>query len=279
MAEDNNIILFFDSHSNLYRSTDLGNSWNIVWRSQSAGGTRSICMYSKNEFYFAYGIALYKSTDQGATWNCVYEFSDPILTISKSPWGNIFIGTENGVYKNNISGWEKMDSYYNHGYVKKIIYTGSNHMYTLGNGVYVSDDFGKSLSYIRTESDHFVWPDYIDIATTDDGTIYLSQGSYILTRTDKSTKQILPNSTYLLNNYPNPFNNQTTIEFYLSEPGETTLSIFDVTGRLVDTIFKRNIDAGFYKLNWQPQDFSSGIYFYALSNGKLIQTKKMILLK
>ncbi len=279
MAEDNNIILLFDSHSNLYRSADLGNSWNIVWRPQSAGGTRSICICSQNEFYFAYGIALYKSTDQGATWNCVHEFSEPILTISKSPWGNIFIGTENGVYKNNINGWEKIDSYYNHGYVKKIIYTGSNRMYTLGNGLYVSDDFGKSLAHIKIDSDHFVWPDYINIATANDETIYLSQGNYILISTDKSTKQSLPNSTYLLNNYPNPFNNQTTIEFYLSEPGETTLSIFDVTGRLVDTIFKRNIDAGFYKINWQPQDFSSGIYFYSLSNGKSNQAKKMILLK
>ena len=88
-------------------------------------------------------------------------------------------------------------------------------------------------------------------------------------------------SAYTLGeNYPNPFNPTTTISFSLEKAADVTLSVYNVKGRLVETLIEGTLSPNFYNQVWNAEDSASGIYFYRLSvDGKEIDTKRMVLLK
>jgi hypothetical protein len=85
----------------------------------------------------------------------------------------------------------------------------------------------------------------------------------------------------LLSNYPNPFNPETNLSFYLNPETKTAdIKIYNIRGELVKTLplNKENIKTGTIK--WNADPFASGVYFYRLSaDNKTIGTNKMILLK
>ncbi|MBD3170318.1 MAG: T9SS type A sorting domain-containing protein, partial [candidate division Zixibacteria bacterium] len=89
----------------------------------------------------------------------------------------------------------------------------------------------------------------------------------------------LPLQTELKGNYPNPFNATTTIEYSLSEDSDVTLEVYNLLGQRVDVIVNNNQSAGFKTIMWDASDYSSGIYFYKLTAGKITFTKRMMLLK
>jgi len=85
-------------------------------------------------------------------------------------------------------------------------------------------------------------------------------------------------------NYPNPFNPITNIEFNLKFPSQTTIEVFNIKGQKVRSLLNDHLDAGKNIVVWDGQNdkeknVSSGIYFYRISAGTEIITKKMILLK
>ena len=84
---------------------------------------------------------------------------------------------------------------------------------------------------------------------------------------------------YLAQNFPNPFNPNTQIEFGLKKRSFVSLNIYDILGNLVKEILNRELSAGVYKVNVNASDLTSGVYFYNLSTEDFIQAKKMILLK
>jgi hypothetical protein len=91
-----------------------------------------------------------------------------------------------------------------------------------------------------------------------------------------------PAATYLAQNAPNPFNPSTTISFGIASPGRVTLSIYDVSGRLVRTLLDEPRSAGLYRQTWDGRNaggatVSSGVYFYRLRAGAFSETKKMVL--
>jgi len=83
----------------------------------------------------------------------------------------------------------------------------------------------------------------------------------------------------LLQNRPNPFNKLTSISYELRAPEHTTLKIYDITGRLVETLVDDHQKSGVYKVQWEGKDQSSGVYFYKLTSSDFTATKKLILLK
>ena len=94
----------------------------------------------------------------------------------------------------------------------------------------------------------------------------------------------LPDATFLAQNFPNPFNPQTTIVFGLKTGGFVNLRIYDAAGRLIAVLIDESRPAGQYSAVWNGKDrngnsAASGIYFYRLTAGTFIETKKMILLK
>lgn len=89
----------------------------------------------------------------------------------------------------------------------------------------------------------------------------------------------LPEVTHLGQNYPNPFNATTNISFDLRNNADVKVEVFNLAGQLVETIADGHYRAGSHKVNWDASNYSSGIYFYKLSTGEEVITKRMTLLK
>ena len=89
-----------------------------------------------------------------------------------------------------------------------------------------------------------------------------------------------PQKFELTQNYPNPFNPQTNIQFTLPNDANVKLQIMNVLGESVSILIDENITAGAHNYEFNAERFPSGIYFYSLEvDGKILETKKMILLK
>ncbi len=97
--------------------------------------------------------------------------------------------------------------------------------------------------------------------------------------TDVKAEGETPTAYSISQNYPNPFNPTTIIEFGLSKRALTTLMIYDVLGREIQTLINKELEAGSHEINFHASNFPSGVYFYRIQSGDFIQTKKMILMK
>jgi hypothetical protein len=80
-------------------------------------------------------------------------------------------------------------------------------------------------------------------------------------------------------NYPNPFNPLTVIRYQLPVNSHVTLKVFNIFGEEITTLFDGNISAGIHSVQWNASGLPSGIYFYRLQSGTLIETKKLMLLR
>lgn len=94
-----------------------------------------------------------------------------------------------------------------------------------------------------------------------------------------SISSVVPEKFELGNNYPNPFNPVTNIEFSIQKTSNTNLSVYDVSGKLVSTLVNQVLSPGVYKYDFNATNLSSGIYFYRLENEFFTDTKRMILIK
>lgn len=93
------------------------------------------------------------------------------------------------------------------------------------------------------------------------------------------TKSEIPAKFSVGQNFPNPFNPMTTIEFGLPKASRVSIVVFDVKGRRVTTLADRRYEAGMHSLNWDATRFASGVYYYRINAGDFIETKRMTLVK
>ena len=94
----------------------------------------------------------------------------------------------------------------------------------------------------------------------------------------------LPSDFVLYPNYPNPFNPFTKISYNISENTDVTLSIYDMRGRMIKSLVKKNQTAGRYLVEWNATDdygnnVGAGVYIYQLRSGNKTFSQKMILMK
>ena len=121
-----------------------------------------------------------------------------------------------------------------------------------------------SKNYLGSISDDCVWLDAIVLPAS------------AVETTVENMK--LPTSL-ALSNYPNPFNPTTKIEFHLSNSQDIKLNVFDIQGRLVETLFKGYIEQGYQSFTFDAKHLSNGIYYAVLQTVNQQNITKMILLK
>jgi hypothetical protein len=116
----------------------------------------------------------------------------------------------------------------------------------------------------------------LDSASVPDG-VALSQSADV----ENKNKELLPNKIALYQNFPNPFNGETIISYYLHVSGYVTLKIYDVLGREITTLVNEIQSSGYYhsRLSVDGYQLPTGIYFYRIKVNGLSQTKKMVYLK
>jgi hypothetical protein len=88
-----------------------------------------------------------------------------------------------------------------------------------------------------------------------------------------------PEVVSILKNYPNPFNASTKLTYALSEFAGITISIYNIVGQRVATIFEGTQEAGEHSVTWYADDFPSGVYFARVQTGDRSESIKMVLLK
>lgn len=99
-----------------------------------------------------------------------------------------------------------------------------------------------------------------------------------------SSSSLLPNRLQLTPFYPDPFQSQTTIKFFLPTRSKVILKIYNLTGQLVKTLINETKEPGYYRLSWdgwgeKGEVLANGIYFYQLELADYKLTKKLIKLR
>jgi 1,4-alpha-glucan branching enzyme len=107
---------------------------------------------------------------------------------------------------------------------------------------------------------------------------------YVSEISGMSDDKPMPKQFTLSQNYPNPFNPNTRIRYTISNTGSSSttfvqLKVYDILGNEVATLVSKYQIAGSYEVEFNGADHSSGIYFYKISTGNYVATRKMVLLK
>jgi len=89
----------------------------------------------------------------------------------------------------------------------------------------------------------------------------------------------IPKTFALRQNYPNPFNPSTTIQYDLPTNKMVSLRVYDLLGREVVTLVEKRQEAGSYQVVFDAVNLPSGIYFYRLTAGDFVSSRKMLLIK
>jgi hypothetical protein len=130
--------------------------------------------------------------------------------------------------------------------------------------------------------DFIVWEDARSSGKTEIDGLYIQYVDYYPVG---NNDLVVPTPVAVLyDNYPNPFNPETTISFSIAYSGKAKLEVFNIRGQKVRTLLDGDVDAGMHKIVWNGTNdnnktVGSGVYFYKLSCGHLSKTKKMILIK
>lgn len=95
----------------------------------------------------------------------------------------------------------------------------------------------------------------------------------------KNEPNTMPQTVVLRQNFPNPFNPTTTINYSVAKSGHVTIKVFDILGREVTTLVDEDKNSGNYSVEFNADRLASGMYFYQLKSGNFVNTRKMILMK
>lgn len=287
----------------LYRSSDGGNSWfGLLPYPNNPCEVIAINPVEANILFIHSAGGIKRSVDKGHTWERVYYSGTNIWCIEldkKSP-NIIYAGVASrGVLKSidNGSTWLKKNEgllieeqyvpWINataiHPQHSDIIYLG-----TLDHGIFYSYNGGELWRPVRPQIPDssvltviFYNNDEL-LVGTESG---IWRGSHTTAVENKSKPTIINAETInTLDNYPNPFNENTTIEFEIKKREMVKLQIYDLSGRLVRDFEEMLTGIGSNKISWDGKNqsgdrISSGIYYGILSTKSEKKSLKMILLQ
>jgi photosystem II stability/assembly factor-like uncharacterized protein len=194
-----------------------------------------------------YGVGLIRSTDAGNSW-IYFEIGVNGRALSVS------FRTEN-------EGWAVVPQ--SESFVATFDYS-ANWL------TYLTPDSSKLYDIVFTDS-------LIGYAVGEEGVIVKYKYQYP-DFVNEEASSIL-NDFILYQNFPNPFNPSTTINYYLSEPGPVSVNIYNLLGTHVVTLIEDYKSSGNHSVVWKAENEPSSVYYFQLKvNGKLA-TRKMVLLK
>ena len=192
---------------------------------------------------------IFFSSDQGNSWTDISgDLPDvPVHTLVIDPNNPqvLYIGTETGVYQtsNHGANWTNVSGNGMPNYVpvdELVLQTGTNQLFAFTHG--------RSVF----------------VTTIPTGVV---------------EKNNVPTKYSLSQNYPNPFNPSTTIDYAIPVQSQVVLKLYDAAGREIKTIVNQVQQSGTHHAVLNASTLASGVYFYRITAGNFVDTKKMILLK
>lgn len=253
------LIVAVGEKGTILRTTNSGQNWiNVSLADTSVNfycvSQRTRQNFNAENFYIAGSQGkIYKSTDNGATWALKNSgTSNTLRSIFFSGNDSGAVCGDNGTVRITTNAGETWfsDPYFNN-------VTGSL------SSLYQYPRPGRTFTALSGNN---------TLVTASDDTSFAVLG---ITQSGNS----IPAEFKLSQNYPNPFNPVTNIEFKIKETGNVKLVIYDINGKVIETLADQKLSSGTYKATWNAVNFSSGIYFYNITAGNISQTKKMVLIK
>jgi hypothetical protein len=287
--------IFMKREGNFLKSTNFGDSWiklnSIVNPHYSQMFSIDSVLYILENYN---NSKLYKSLDGGITWELIWSISlGPSRPFIKAE--NYLIGVrEHSAIRSSDNGvnWEPINTgLSNDFYLSDLIYF-QGKLFTWGRNlapsnvsteIYYSTNLGDSwinMSEGINSSDL-----YMTSLLASNNFLFAATSEHGLWRYDLSTlvdvddEETFPTEFSLSQNYPNPFNPTTSIEYIVAGSEYVTLKVYDLLGREVATLLDEYKPAGSYEVEFDASHLSSGTYFYRLTAGAFVDTKKFILLK
>ncbi|MBI5060065.1 T9SS type A sorting domain-containing protein [candidate division KSB1 bacterium] len=160
--------------------------------------------------------------------------------------------------------------------------TDNDHFEVMRDGALAARINGAGSSTVRHD---YTWTDH----GLQNGTLYhytLVSVDFAGNRRDEATTDAIPRFAAptagefaLLQNFPNPFNPETSIAFDLAEAGHVTLKVYDVLGHNVATLMNDELGAGRHIANFNGASLPSGVYLYRLEANGFTANRKMVLMK
>ncbi len=234
------------------------------------------------------------STNYGANWNIILY--DSAVTWTEPPAHNKFyklrflndsigyMSSKMGLMKTNNGGsnWYFLDTTFTKNIQQNFFTSQDTGWVFAGNKIYKTISGGINWDQQFTYSANFTQPFFLNSLTG----YVLCDNRRILKTTTGGLVSVLSNTDltgpekyFLQQNFPNPFNPSTNLEFEIPELGFVSLKVYDALGKVVRTLVNENRPAGYYNVEFDGSDLPSGVYFYRLEAGKFAETKRMILLK
>jgi photosystem II stability/assembly factor-like uncharacterized protein len=281
---------FIINFLNLKKTTDSGNNWFTQFNSQFV--LRNFGWLS-NSHGFIVGDGVYETVDSGNTWNEILELRNIGLRKFHSPENSTGFAVGNlGLIYEYIDTTiipVELYSFYSEVFNNQVTlkWSTATEKNNLGFEILSSldDRNWNSICFINGNGTtnlihHYRFTDRVETSG-----IYYYKLKQLDYNGDFYYSNIIevnvsnPISFGLSQNFPNPFNNSTIIQFQLPKDCFVALKVYNTLGQEVVAIVKEYKQAGYYSLNFTASDISSGIYFYKLIAGEHISTKKFILLK
>jgi len=256
--------------------------WAKIYDAPGSGDNtlRSIAIDRINSALFVTGGAVANGTGVAAT-----------IKYNSLTGDSVWVRRDTGTYRYGDSRYIKLDSAGNV-YIAgvssntgsgapvdiltlKYSQTGVRNWYSTYNGPFNGLDIGRALGLDALNNVYVLGTSQSSTQVTDYVVIKYNQLSGI-----KPVSNEIPQRFNLSQNYPNPFNPSTKIKFSISKRSFVELRIYDILGRLKELPLSEYISPSEYELTLDGTNYSSGTYFYQLiADGKIIETKKMIILK
>ena len=129
-------------------------------------------------------------------------------------------------------------------------------------------------------SGHTLYPGWTELGTNHsslfiNGSLWIAKLSGV-TAIDPNS---IPESYSLFQNFPNPFNPTTKIDYNISNSGNVSLKIYDILGNEIESLVNERETAGSYSVNFNAANYTSGVYFYKLVTDNFSAMRKMMLIK
>ncbi len=280
------------SNGKIMKTTNRGDNW-VNLTTPTSTLLDGIWFVNENTGYVGGANIFLKTTDAGATWvNKVGLFISAFETaqsvyFSDANTGYYCTNTTNcRIVKTTNGGdnWTLVNDLANigAGWDMSFVNASTGYVCTSAGSVLKTTNAGLNWGVQNTPLTENLYQIHFPNANT--GYIACWSGKILKTTNGGLTfagNEIseIPGNYSLKQNFPNPFNPNTTIKFSIPQKEYISLKVFDIKGHEVKSLISSEYQPGNYEVKFSGENLSSGIYYYTLRSGSFSETRKMILLK
>jgi photosystem II stability/assembly factor-like uncharacterized protein len=283
-APDDSVFYAAGEHGLIFRTVDLGNSWDTITTSGTFETINDIYFSDvANGWIIADGGYLATTSDSGSTWNYVFQaqwgFTDFRSIAYQDLAGlNPYIVGENGSGQFSIDGGTSWYAFATGttNTINKIGFIDPMSGFMVGENGYINRSIDGGASWFGSPSSENV--DFYDIAFADDTTAFIcgDSGVILRSRNDISSIQQQSTSSLAAKLYPNPSSGPLFAEVLMRTPGNVTVSMYDLTGQVISNAYHENVSEGVNRFELNTETLAAGIYYVQIAAGDAVITMPYI---